>query len=280
MTQEWIEKRQKEMETELSVMKQDIIDKINGAEFLTKDFREYCLERLEMVETQNFCTNPLESLWLFHNLDFLEDKEDPKILLGLYDRYKEWHKSLDSDRYVERTYEAKHISRYLDSKPKEFDGDIIITDPCYVMNDESKRDDWAECGCGEEMGNLGFTTYMTRDTLCGDWSCTTFNSDTKEPIGEFCADAGMVSVFLLDEILHYNPNYTDHIKKDWVATHIKDFKGTVQFVIEQVEGTYDYDTPYHKKGEKWEDYSVHVVGKGINKTTGEPLNFRTSQTGF
>lgn len=40
------------------------------------------------------------------------------------------------------------------------------------------------------MEILGITKYLVRDTIYGDWSCTTFNSDNKEPIGEFCADAG------------------------------------------------------------------------------------------
>ena len=77
-----------------------------------------------------------------------------------------------------------------------FKGDIIITDPCYICKD----DDWSKCGYGDHMERLGIKNYICRDTIYGDWSCTTFNSDTKEPIGEFCADAGLVAVFLLDEV--------------------------------------------------------------------------------
>ena len=83
-----------------------------------------------------------------------------------------------------------------------FKGDIIITDPCYIC----KNGDWSKCGYGDNMGRLGIKNYICRDTIYGDWSCTTFNSDTKEPIGEFCADAGLVAVFLLDEVLKYNPD--------------------------------------------------------------------------
>ena len=68
------------------------------------------------------------------------------------------------------------IAVYLDGEPMEFDGDIIITDPCYIMKED---DDWATCAYGENMEALGITHYMTRDTLYGDWSCTTFDSDTK-----------------------------------------------------------------------------------------------------
>ena len=130
------------------------------------------------------------------------------------------------------------------------------------------------------MEVLGIRNYMTRDTLYGDWGCTVYNTDTKEEIGEFCADAGLVSVFLLDEVLKYNPDFDYHKEKDWTTTLIPDFKGTVQFVVEHQEGVYEDTTEYHKAGDKWEDYSVHVIGHGINKKTGEPINFRSAQTGL
>ena len=174
-------------------------------------------------------------------------------------------------------------SRYEDSAPKHFDGDIVITDPCYVLDHgEKHQDDWKKCDYGSEMEALGITTYMTRDTLYGDWGCTTYNSDTKEPIGHFCADAGLVSVFLLGEVQAYNPEYTEEYlrSKEWTATLIKDFKGEIQFVVEREAGTYEYDTQYWKAGDPWEEYVVRVIGHGVNKVTGEPINFITSQTGL
>ena len=214
-------------------------------------------------------------------------------------------------------------------KLMEFDGDIIITDPCYIIKEHDESDkpqlsdyqiftnhgddgidannvrlsktfeerikdfqrdltewrkshpyDWDICDYGENMEALGIHNYMTRDTLYGDWSCTTFNSDTGEAIGEFCADAGLVSVFLLDEVLKYNPEFDYHINRPWTTTWIKDFKGTVQFVVVYTDGYYEDDTTYHKKGEHWEDYSVQVVGHGVNKVTGEPINFVGKQTGL
>jgi hypothetical protein len=111
-----------------------------------------------------------------------------------------------------------------------------------------------------------FNQYMTCDTLYGDWSCTTFNSDTKEPIGRFCADAGLVSVISLDEVLKYNPDYDCDLKESFTATIIRDFYGTVQFVIRQDESK--------------EEYYLEVIGHGINKVTDEPINFIGKQTGF
>ena len=109
---------------------------------------------------------------------------------------------------------------------------------------------------------------------------TDANTDTKEPIGSFCADAGLVSVFLLDEVLKYNPDFDYHINKPWTTTLIKDFKGTVQMVVKREEGVYEDTTKYHTKGETWEDFSLEVVGHGINKVTGEPTNFVGIQTGL
>ena len=177
-------------------------------------------------------------------------------------------------------------NRYLDSEPIEFDGDIIITDPCYIIRAEHHgtkpitKDDWEACDFGSKMEVLGINHYISRDTIYGDWSCTTFNIDTKEAIGSFCADAGSVAVFLLDEVLKYNPDFDYHIERPWTTTLIKDFKGTVRFIVKQVEGKYESDSEYWNAGDTWVDYVVEVIGKGINKITGKPFNFVGTQTGL
>lgn len=178
----------------------------------------------------------------------------------------------------------RRLDLYLDSMLIKFDGDVLITDPCYIVRADHHgitpltKNDWDACRCGFRMEKLGIKHYLTRDTLCGDWGCTVFNTDTGEGIGKFCADAGPVSVFLLDEVLQYNPSYDGHIKRPWSATVIQDFSGVIQFVVEHETGVYDEDTEYWKRGEVWEDYGIHVVGHGVNKKTGEPINFRSIQT--
>lgn len=200
------------------------------------------------------------------------------------DTYSEWfEKQLKYDKLKAC---CTNYERYLDSEPMEFDGDIIITDPCYIIRakhhgtEPLTKDDWDSCCYGEEMEVLGIKKYMTRDTLYGDWSCTTFNTDTEEPIGEFCADAGLVSVFDLAEVLSYNPDFNYHTERKWTTTLVKNFKGTVQFVVKHVEGVYEDTTEWWNKGDKWEDYVVEVVGHGVDKKTGEPINFVGKQTGF
>lgn len=158
----------------------------------------------------------------------------------------------------------------------KFKGDIIITDPCYIIREGNKqisKDDWELCGYGDDMEILGIKNYICRDTLYGDWSCTTYNSDTKEILGQFCADAGMVGVFLLDEVLKYNPGFDDHIECPWETTLIKNFDGEIEFEIVHTEGVYEDDSEFHNKGDKWEDDEVSVIGKGN-------INFETHQTGF
>lgn len=178
----------------------------------------------------------------------------------------------------------------------KFKGDIIITDPCYIIKDDS--DDWDKCGWGESMGVLGFTTYISESTLYGDWSCSTWSTPRKdveaqleefntlgrarwelmkqygedsvqakiydnkiadvslnvEKIGYFCADTGMVAVFLLDEVLKYNPDFDYHINREWTTTLIKDFDGEVNYYVDN-EG------------------DAHIIGVGN-------VNFFTTQTGF
>ncbi len=178
----------------------------------------------------------------------------------------------------------------------KFKGDIIITDPCYIIKDDS--DDWSKCGWGENMRVLGLTTYISESTLYGDWSCSTWSTPRKdveaqleelntlgrarwelmkqygedsvqakiyddkiadaslniEKIGHFCADAGMVAVFLLEEVLKYNPDFDYHINRGWTTTLIKDFDGEVSYYVDNED-------------------DAHIIGTGN-------VNFFTTQTGF
>jgi len=129
------------------------------------------------------------------------------------------------------------------------------------------KDDWESCNYGDNMEVLGIHNYLTRGTIYGDWSCTTYNSKTHEMLGEFCADAGLVSVFLLDEVLAYNPDFDYHITKPWTTTLIKNFDGDI--TMEVVPFTYhDEDDDVDV-----DDEEVRVIGKGN-------IDFFTTQTGL
>lgn len=282
MNREWVEARKLQYVEKAKAKRDEIHHMIDSNPVLTDSDKAILKEILDK-ESGKYCSAFRLSAFIAlldnhpdYDSEGWRDFDESKFL-----------SSLGAEEYNDLLYTATSgfADRYLDSDPKEFDGDVIITDPCYVMRHEDGRitqlteDDWGACDCGENMEVLGFTNYMTRDTLYGDWGCTTYDMDTKQPIGRFCADAGLVSVFLLKEVLEYNPMYRDYKDpEDYSVTCIKDFKGTVQFVVEHQEGVYEDTTDYHKAGQTWEDFSVHVVGHGINKKTGKPINFYTSQT--
>lgn len=196
----------------------------------------------------------------------------------------------------------------------KFKGDIIITDPCYIMRKDENgngRGDWDKCDYGDNMGALGINNFLTRSTEYGDWSCTTvkecpesvehikklnenyfklfeaYNEVEKNEIlikeleeergileeqgkefilGKFCADAGLVSVFLLSEVLAYNPDFDYHINRPWTTTLIKDFDGDVEITHRQAKY-------FDDNGEEQIDNEVSVIGKGN-------INFYTTQTGL
>lgn len=152
----------------------------------------------------------------------------------------------------------------------KFKGDIIITDPCYIDTDDNKLWDSPDIDIFEGSGldNHGFSNYIWEGTIYGDWSCTAFqlkedakalpieeitSSHIENTIGEFCADAGLVGVFLLDEVLAFNPKFDYHINRPWTTTLIKDFDGEIEYEV-------------------WED-EAYIRGTGN-------INFVTRQTGF
>ena len=206
----------------------------------------------------------------------------------------------------------------------KFKGDIIITDPCYIVKDREENphaypsiddpnyrtlldayktwnkehDDWEKCDYGANMEILGFTTFISESTIYGDWSCTTWDLKNKDPkefidnlcksyqeadrikglygklsknykdtleemdskfttlesLGDFCADSGQVGVFLLDEVLKYNPDFDYDLNKPWTTTLIKDFDGDIEYYIDK-------------------DTEAHIIGIGN-------INFCTTQTEF
>lgn len=285
MNKEWVDTHEEERQHSIDFVITDIEEYISrNTTLFQKEIDEVSnfIRENGHVGLMNMPTVPFhnvirERVTLYKEL-YGEDTDTFDVLLdnilkcadGLKEKYKTLY-NLQNTNY----------SSYLDSDKVEFDGDIIITDPCYVIrHDDSYSDDWEKCGYGSGMESLGINHYMTRDTIYGDWSCTTFDTDTKKPIGQFCADAGLVSVFLLDEVLKYNPDFNYHIERPWTTTLIKNFKGSVQFIVRRIEGEYEEDTDYWNAGDKWFDYSVEVVGHGVDKVTGKPINFVGKQTGL
>ena len=130
-----------------------------------------------------------------------------------------------------------------------FNGDIVITDPMYIVKSE---EDWHRCEYGEKLEALNIFTYITSGN--GDeFASDVISLDTPKRLGEFGSDSCMVSVMLLNEVRQYHSDFDKDLGKH-CYTVIKDFDGEVQLIeMEECDDN---------------GQSVYFVGKG-NK------NFRT-----
>ena len=127
-----------------------------------------------------------------------------------------------------------------------FEGDIIITDPCYIMKSDN---DWHESEFGEDLAAIGIGTHLTCDSI--ECDCEVVNTRTGDVIGTFCSDSRMISVMLISEVRAYNPDFDRSLDHD-AYTVIEGFEGEVD--ISECE---DYD-------------GAHVVITGRGN-----INFRT-----
>ena len=115
------------------------------------------------------------------------------------------------------------------------------------------------------MEVLGIKHYICESTIYGDWGCQTYKVDDNpkeiidnfveaeengkdykvecSALGDFCADAGLVAVFLLDEVRKYNPDIDKWIKENpWCVTTIEDFNGNVEYYIDKNSEAHIYGT--------------------------------------
>ena len=155
---------------------------------------------------------------------------------------------------------------------KEFDGDIVITDPCYVLAH-------VDCDGGEIYGGRG----MASSTYYGDWGCTLFRTENdvgrvgkgSPALGRFCADGGMVCVAYVEDARESFNSMKNGCSFDkwleerpWCATVVKGFKGKVSFMLRR--GTFTY------KGVKYDNSELRVRGDG--EAGGKPFLFESVQT--
>lgn len=135
----------------------------------------------------------------------------------------------DSD--WDKLWETVDESQYYDFTIEEFEGD-----------DEERK--------SMEEKSMEKTTRKLNDLLSQFLS---LRNEVSE-IADKTADAGMVAVFLLDEVLKYNPDFDYHINREWTTTLIKDFDGEINYYVDDED-------------------DAHIIGVGN-------VNFFTTQTGF
>ncbi len=279
MTHEWVEQKNKEWQERFKNYPQALVDEWNRIPTWAKDIihiSEIDLAMKLFAALAKLGRAPEQfDVWRVANeLDssnvvtwfkwFKEDTEETKTELeAVQKEFKPIHEMLEG--YQSYLYNSTPYDKAED-QIMEFDGDIIITDPCYLRRrDDNEFND-------QNLGERGIQG-ISAQTFYGDWTCHTFDSINKDEdgdpkvFGQFCADGGMVCVTDLSTVLKYNPDFDFHKARDWTTTWIENFKGTVTIKIDQNE-------------QEWPAYIVHVVGKGINKETGEPIEFDTVQTGL
>ena len=155
--------------------------------------------------------------------------------------------------------------------PIEFENEtVVITDPCYLLDtpdgerplpdgvDTEDTSTWEYCGFGFQMEKLGVERYATKETIYGDWSCTVYEFPYGRELGKFCADAGLVTVIPLSEVLRFNPRFLDWLSyHEGAATLIPNFTGKVAII----------------HGDRGQGAECWVEGRGS-------VDFVSKQTGF
>ena len=174
--------------------------------------------------------------------------------------YRKW---LVSNRIYELMGRLLSISEYkelLDSIPMQFNGDIIIIDPEFIFKTPQ---DAIAAADGMKMQKLGFEKVLSCKCF-GEQKRKIINDDTLENIGNANnkEKGDIIGVFDLKELLKYNDNFQDDSTLNEHYTKIRHFKGTVQYQIIKDE---IYDDVYHS----------FIIGRGINRISGEPLNFNS-----
>lgn len=94
----------------------------------------------------------------------------------------------------------------------------------------------------------------TKEILLEEYKAKEVEFKKENILGSFCADAGIVCVVYLDEVLAFNPNFKKWVEEhSWCATIIENFDGDIEYIID--------------------DDEAHIQGTGN-------INFYTSQSGF
>lgn len=110
-----------------------------------------------------------------------------------------------------------------------FKGTIIITDPCYLIPNDT---DYEKTNYGKQLDKLGFTTFLVADTGFGDWDNIILQNDGTI-LGNFCADSGQVCVVLAEDAIKYYPE---------MAQVVKSKSSPCYAIIENFDGEIEIDT--------------------------------------
>ena len=142
---------------------------------------------------------------------------------------------------------------------------LIITDPCYIMNDE----DWEHFLSLELTSKpIGLDNYLRQyhnfgevigaDTGYGDWNNEVIDSKSNEAVGEFTADAGMVIVCTASDLTNYGydrEKFLDLVERGCI-TIIPNFTGTVELHYEYSKDESKLAVIYGMSKDENEDFNT------------------------
>ena len=87
------------------------------------------------------------------------------------------------------------------------------------------------------MESLGFENCICFDE--GDeYGNKVINTDTNEVIGSFCTDSSYLVIMYFEDLMNYNPNFSDHIEWPDSNTIIKNFDGELEVVADRQKGEF------------------------------------------
>jgi len=110
----------------------------------------------------------------------------------------------------------------------------------YYQTELENRDDWNRINDGMEI--LGFSNNYLSDLTFEDFSGKVFEEKEKKQIGTFYVDSGTIGVFLLKEVLKYNPDFLKGCAKN-KFTIIKRFEGDIEIkrFYKNIQDKYEKD---------------------------------------
>lgn len=129
----------------------------------------------------------------------------------------------------------------------KFKGDLLLTDPVYIIRKE-RGEDWGRLLSDgfdhAAMHYLGITDYVSGEI--GEDSVRIVTDGSGNKIGSFCSDSALFCVCDLNQVLAYNPDFlTAYEKYPDCFCVIRDFDGEIGIVTDETG-------------------SSHVTGSGKN----------------
>lgn len=237
MTKKWVQERKKELTDAAGGRWSGIYPFLYNCPFIDETERKIILgyhDKMwqDAVLEGSFLVSRFRNCLSDKSLKYM-DIDWEKVNEKDIEKWRDILSSLPVEEYVNLLQEAQKVPAYEDSEEMEFDGDVVITDPCYIMKkmreeerywyerdkpsresfinkgkteeefqkackeyDKVHGDDWMKTQYGLDMKAIGITNCISRDTLVGDWSCTV--GKYKEGFGKYFSENYIDNIVLME----------------------------------------------------------------------------------